>query len=76
LSVNGVVVVTAGSAATLLVGTSASIVISACLAGSTPLEGSWGSTWSVAIGSFWSKVIRATLRIGVPVVRPALARTV
>ncbi len=62
----------AGRAATVLVGTVLSIVIRACLVGSIPWLGSSSLTRSVAIGVLPSNTILATLRICVPVARPAL----
>ena len=63
----------AGSAATVLVGAPASIVLRSCLVGSTPWVGSLSFTWSVAIGGLMSNVIKATLWIWAPLARPALA---
>ena len=67
LTVKLLAVVVAGSGLTVLVGGPESIVTSACLVGSMPWLGSSSFTWSVAIGLFSSNVIRATLRIWVPV---------
>ena len=65
-------VVVAGSGLTLLVGGPASMVTRSCLVRSIPWVGSLSLTWSVEIAALVSKVTRATLRIWVPVGRPAL----